>query len=174
MQFARKPETAEQRQNFEKHTRRIQDKTHRPIADALYHQIFNGVNVKRVDEIPVDEAVSKSLDILGVDFYLLFPNETILAGQEKYLSASCASFRTVTISEHSWKHCAAQVYFCGYLTADGKAFNPWVLLNWTTIMLETAQKKIAWRMTPSHTVYPSFWHTKIDLLPSTCIIASKL
>ena len=169
----RKPETKEQRQAFENHPRRIQDRVHRPVADAIYRATFGDVKIKRVDEMGADLAVGMALDLLGVDFYVAFPNGTLLAGQEKYLSHSCAKYRTVTVSEHSWKHCAAQIYFCGYLTEGGESFNPWVLLDWAMVMIATAHKTIQWGLRSSNSRYPSFWHTSFDGIPDDCLIASS-
>ncbi len=159
---------------FERNPRRIQDKEHRWIADIIYRCTFGEVEIRRVDDQPLDDAVMKALDILGVDFYVAFANGTLLAGQEKFLSYDCARFRTVTISEHSWRHCAAQIYFCGYLTADGRSFDPWVLLNWANMIAATARGDMKWKLTHSFTSYPSFWNTSIDNIPNECIIAGKL
>jgi hypothetical protein len=158
---------------FERSPRKQQDVQHRWIADKIYRDILGNVQVRRVDESPIDESVGKALDILGVDFHIVFPNGTLLSGQEKFLSHNCAQYRTVTISEHSWKHCAAQLYFCGYLTADGKGFVPWILLNWPSVIMATANKGIDWQLTPSKGSYPSFYHTLIDTIPANCIIAGN-
>ena len=156
---------------FEQSARRLQDKEHRWIANRIYRHVFGEVRIERFDEGPIDVEVQKALDILGIDFSLKFTNGTLLAGQEKFLSYNCKSFRTITISEHSWKHCAAQIYFCGYLTIDDQDFEPWVVLNWPSIIRATAQSQITWKLTLSRTSYPSFWSTAINVIPISCIIA---
>ena len=159
---------------FETSWRRLQDKGHRHIADAIYREIFGDVKIIRVDEATIGYAESKALDILGVDFHVCFANQTRLSGQEKYLSFSERGFRTVTVSEHSWKHCAAQIYFVGYLTENGQGFDPWVIMNWPAVMLATARREIAWGFRRSRGPYASFWFASMDILPPSCLIASSL
>lgn len=159
---------------FEQSGRRLQDKENRWIADEIYRRTFGDVQIERIDNLSVTNEVKMALDILGVDFSLKFGNDTRLAGQEKFLSHNCKQFRTITISEYSWRHCSAQIYFCGYLTKDGRNFDPWILLNWTNVIWASAASLIKWELTHSLTSYPSFWNTKMDNIPSSCIIASKL
>lgn len=173
-EFRPKVETEAQRRAFEGDPRRIWERKHRLLVNEIYRMVFGDVAIDRADELRFDAMLVKTMDIMGVDFFLCFPNRMLLAGQEKFLTPEYARFRTVTISEHSWNHCMAQVYFCGYVTADDNGFDPWVLLNWPKVTLATASGDIIWRLTPSHGNYPSFWHTPLDDLPRSCLIAGKL
>ncbi len=159
---------------FESDPRRIQDRTHRYIADAIYRQTFGNVKILRVDESKVDDTTCKALDILGIDFHVKFHNETQLSGQEKFLSYSARQFRTITISEYSWKHCTAQIYFVGYLTQNEQGFDPWVILDWPAVMIATALGRVSWGFRHSKGAYPAFWFTHMDDLPAQCLIASAL
>lgn len=156
---------------FENSARRMQDKAHRHIADAIYRHEFGRVAIRRIDEKVMDESVIKALDILGVDFHVVFSNGTLLSGQEKFLSYKQRGFRTITVSEHSWKHCAAQVYFVGYLTKNGQGFSPWVILNWPNVMIATARDEVKWQKRESNSFYPAFWWAPIDGLPKACLLA---
>lgn len=156
---------------FESHPRRIQDRQHRHLADALYRQIFGNVEIVRVDDSEPDVPVAKALDILGVDYYVKFANDTLLAGQEKFLSYNQMKWRTITVSEHSWKHCAAQIYFVGYLAEGDNGFALWMLVDWAKLMIETAKSNVSWMYKQSLSTYPSFWCTAMDDIPGGCIIA---
>jgi len=157
---------------FEASWRRQQDRQHRPVADSLYRQVFgDNIEVVRIDETEIESATSKALDLLAVDFHLIWPSGDRLSGQEKFLSYDQRKYGTITISEHSRPRCTAQIYFVGYLTAAGDGFDPWIILNWADVVLATARARVAWNMRRSHGNYPSFWWTPIERLPEECIIA---
>jgi hypothetical protein len=171
-QQKRRPSTEKEREWFNNHPRTQQDRLHRVLANVIYQSIFGEVEIQRIDEMQVDDLFRRALDELGVDYCIVFDNGTLLSGQEKYLSYKCRTYNTVTISVHSWNHCAAQIYFCGYLTEKGDGFDPWAILDWAKTMMATSRGKIHWALTDSHDRYPSFYGASLDLIPKDCIIAS--
>lgn len=169
------PSVSQQDSEFEKHWRRQQDRQHRPIADKIYRLTFGNIRIERVDEgnINLPDDTLAAMDRLGVDFRITLPNRMVISGQEKYLSYECRHYNTVTISSYSWGHCAAQIYFCGYLTQDGMNFDPWLILNWPAIAVYTYRQKINWQLRDSVTGFKSFYHTNLKHIPQQCIIASS-
>ena len=137
--------------SFERNWRRKQELVGRPIADGIYRTMFGEqVAISRMER---DD--QKILDVkFAIDVKLTLPTGQILLGQEKFLSHTYASFRSVTV-EHfqnpltkepgDWFRLAVQFYFVGYLTADSQRFDPWILPNWPNVVVATCDGKIPWQ-----------------------------
>ena len=168
---------------FERDPRRKQEIASRPVIDDLYREVWgDGIKIYREGDIGrikihgrPDARISDTLDFMGCDVAIVFPSSQPLYGQEKSLSYEERIFRTITISEHSFSKCAAQFYFCGYLNEDNTGFDPWIIANWASVVLAANMGQIAWSFRPSNTPrrYPSFWHTIMDDMPYSCVIAHK-
>ena len=166
---------------FENDWRYKQSLLGRPIADKLYRQTFGPkIAIERTDRYE-----QKVLDIqFAIDLQITFPCGFILLGQEKFLSAEQAKYKTLTVEfmqdpktgeGGDWFKLAAQFYFCGYFTRDQKDFDPWVLVNWPAVVLATHTGQIKWgeRQNMDGRARASFRFCYIHALPVACIIASS-
>jgi len=170
---------------FEKTQRRRQDRRLRPAADRLYREIWgDGIGIVRLGDAawPADwDVLDKAL---GIDTIIKFQNGLIGTVQEKFLSHSCAGYRSLTVAyrnqftgtELSWFKLATQFFFVGYESGDKEGqFGLWALVNWPALLLATNAGLVAWRTNQSKTGYTaSFRYCIIDEIPVHCIVASSL
>ena len=167
--------------DFNKDWRRKQEIKMRPIADAIYKNVFgNDVIVERYEQPD-----NKVLDIVfAIDVKLTFVNGQILTGQEKFLSHNYAKFRSITVEHYQnplveelgdWFKLASQIYFVGYCDATMGGFEPWVIADWTKVVTNTNDGNITWSNNTNSKdgARASFVYTKMDDLPNDCIIASS-
>jgi len=167
--------------DFERDPRYQHSLLMRPVADRIYRQTFGPfITIERTDRLE-----QKVLDIqFAIDLQITFPRGNILLGQEKFLTAACARYRTLTVEYMQnpetkeggdWFKLAAQFYFCGYSTGDNQDFNPWVLVNWPAVVLATHMGQIKWdiRQNMDGRARANFAYCYIHALPADCIIASS-
>ena len=166
--------------SFDSNPRRLQELRGRPIADAVYRDVFGQkteiLRAEAEDELILDKE-------FAIDARLTLPSEQILLAQEKFLSYQYAKFASVTIEymqnpavhEHGdWFKLASQIYFVGYFTEDGTGFSPWIMLDWAQIVIATMRGQITWRdqgNTKSN-ARASFKWTRMSDIPDPCIIGS--
>lgn len=169
--------------DFDRNPRRQQELRGRPIADAIYKQVFGDpLQITRAER--ADAAI---LDIhFAMDVTLRLPSGLILIGQEKFLSYSCARFATLTVEyyqvpwtreEGDWFRLGVQFYFCGYFTVDGKGFDPWVMVNWPSMIVETHKQNITWWQPTDNQrdgARASFVAIPIKSIPERCILAQSV
>ena len=164
--------------NFENNWRRQQEIKMRPYVDKIYNNIFNSnVGIKRFESI--DEFILDKK--FAIDVQLTLSNGQILLGQEKFLSNKYARYRTITVEykqnpitdeDGDWFKLAPQIYFVGYINATNDGFDPWVLMNWTNLVLNSNNNNITWSFNNNKYdgARASFTYTIMDDLPSECII----
>lgn len=163
--------------NFENNWRRKQEIKMRPAADGIYKSIFgDGIEIVRFDnEYILDQK-------FAIDVQLRVDCGFILVGQEKFLTIQNRGFRSVTVEylqnpiteEHGdWFKLGVQFYFTGYSTADSSGFDPWIILNWPQVVIETHKGNIRW-MDNKNThdfARASFRYCFMDSVPVSCVIA---
>jgi hypothetical protein len=167
--------------NFDNNWRRQQELKMRPYADIIYKNTFGaGIDINRFDR---DE--DKALDIIfAIDVQIGLENGQILLGQEKYLSDKYAGYKSITVEyeqnqithEHGdWYKLATQFYFTGYCNKDMTGFDPWVIANWTSMIIETLANNIHWvhNNNKADGARASFVYTNMTQLPESCIIAKS-
>jgi len=165
--------------NFNNNWRRQQELRMRPYADMIYREVFgNETGIVRFDR-----EEEKTLDItFAIDVQVTLENGQILLGQEKYLSEKYAGHKSITVEyeqnplthEHGdWFKLATQFYFTGYCNKDMTGFSPWVIANWTSMVLETLANNIHWvhNNNKADGARASFVYTDMTKLPQSCIIA---
>ncbi len=170
--------------DFEQNWRRIQEKRCRPFADKIYQQIFGDqIKITRSDDPNITpEEMMRLEKTLAIDIQIRRASGLIMTGQEKFLSAHQAKYRTITVEymqnpntkeEGDWYKLAAQFYFCGYENQDIKSFSPWIILDWAQVVIETEAGHIRWmeRANKDGHARASFKYTFIDKIPVSCIIA---
>ena len=155
-----------------------QESIGQPLADAIYRNTFGqDIRIERNADVHLSHT-------LGVDVVITTPQGLRLLGQEKYLSHAYAKYRSLTVEyyqdastgeEGNWFNLACQFYFVGYLNKDETAFEPWVLANWTEIVLATAKGRIHWKSNSNKDgqARASFRYTAMDRLPQRCVIATS-
>lgn len=163
--------------NFEKNWRRKQELKGQPIADAIYKSISWVVSVTREN--------GSELDIKhAIDAKLTTNTGQVLTLQEKFLSCSCAKYKSVTIeyeqNQHTgergdWFKLAPQLYFVGYFNKDDTSFEPYVLLNTTNLVIATNSGAIKWNLNANKDGHAlaSFKWCKMDDLPDDVVLDSK-
>ena len=165
--------------SFDRNPRRLQELRGRPIADAVYRDVFGQttemLRAETGDELILDKK-------FAIDIQLTLPSKQILLGQEKFLSYQYAKFASVTIEymqnpvtqeQGDWFKLASQIYFVGYFTEDGASFSPWIMLDWAQVVIATMQEQIIWH-TQGNTksnARASFKWASMANIPETCIIA---
>jgi len=169
--------------DFERNWRRQQELKGRPLADAIYRDVLGhgtDIDISRADH---EEAVA--LDIhFAIDVTIRLSSGMILNGQEKFLSWGYAKFRTVTVEYQQdpksgepgdWFRLGANVYFVGYLNEECTAFEPWVLLDWVRVVVETQAGHIKWDTNGNKDgrARASFRYCRMDMLPRVCVIAAS-
>jgi hypothetical protein len=165
--------------DFNNNWRRKQELKMRPYADIIYRQVFgNDIEIQRFERED-----NKTLDIVfAIDVQIRLKNGQILLGQEKYLSHKYANFKSLTVEyeqnpltheQGDWFKIAAQFYFTGYITEKEDGFNPWVIANWTTMVIDSNQGSINWTHNHNQDGYAraSFVYTNMTQLPNHCIIS---
>ena len=169
--------------DFERDPRRQQELRMRPAADEIYASVF-GLNVQ-VERTEYEDGAILDKHF-AIDVRVTLPaSGMILLGQEKFLSPRYASFGTVTIEywqnpeiqeQGDWFKLASQVYFVGYATPDWQGFDPWILLNWPSVVLATEAGAIPWQANHNKDGHAraSFRFCKMRLFPPECLIASSL
>lgn len=167
--------------SFEYNERRIQEIKMRPIADDIYRCIFGeDINITRHER---DEEII--LDIhFAIDIEIELLNGMILTGQEKFLSQEFAKFHSITVEYMNdpdsntigdWFKLAPQFYMTGYCTNDYKGFNPWMLLNWPSVVIQTRLGNIKWQYNKNKDgrAKASFKYCDMLSIPNECIIDSS-
>ena len=163
---------------FENDPRRKQELAGRHLADSIYSAVFGNVEVKRFDGNVLDKT-------FAIDTSIRISTGMMLTVQEKFLSNRYASFRSVTVeflqNQHTgergdWFRLSPMVYMVGYFTKDESTFDPWVLLDWPRVVIETHSNNIKWRDNKNKNgkARASFKYTIMDELPRSCVIASSL
>lgn len=168
--------------SFERDPRRRQEIAGRPIADDLYRQVFGqNIAIARMER-EEDKELDKRF---AIDVEITLSTGQILLGQEKFLSYEYARYRSVTVEYEQnqftkergdWFRLATQLYFVGYFTADGKRFDPWVLLNWPNIVIATSRGRLRWfdNNNQNGRARASFRWCRMDNIPQECLIASSM
>jgi hypothetical protein len=153
----------------------------RPVADQVYRRVFGQhIEIQRFDR---EDGAPHILDqAFAIDVQLTLPASGMaILGQEKFLRAQYASFRTVTVeywqdpATHEpgdWFRLACQFYFVGY--GDGDAMEPWVLLDWPRVVLATEEGRLCWRnnVNQNGRARASFRYIPMDELPRECCLAT--
>lgn len=164
---------------FERDPRRIQELKLRPVADAIYRQLFTQkVGIARYEKTD-DFLLDKHF---AIDVRLTIPSGQVLTAQEKFLSYEYAKFHTLTVEYEQnqfthergdWYKLAPQLYFVGYASQDERSFVPWVLVNWPALVLATNKEQVKWglRANQNGRAKASFRWIDMYQLPSHCIIA---
>jgi len=167
--------------SFDTNPRRLQELSGRPIADEIYRDRFGELT----QIVRMDRADQKVLDMrFAIDVELTLANGQILLGQEKFLSCKYASHQSVTVEyeqnqftgEHGdWFRLAVQFYFVGYLTQDGRDFDPWILLNWPNVVIATNERRIPWKDNKNKDgrAKASFRYCSMKRFPLDCVVAGS-
>lgn len=165
--------------NFDSNWRRKQELKMRPYADKIYRQVFG----KDIEINRFERDDSHTLDIVfAIDVQIRLSSGQILLGQEKFLSHKYAGFKSLTVEYEQnpqtnepgdWFKIATQFYFTGYMTEKEDGFEPWVIANWTTMVIDTNKGAITWTHNRNQDGYAraSFVYTNMTQLPSECIIS---
>ena len=166
---------------FDNDPRRQQELAMRPVADKIYRNVFgDDITIQRFDHED-----KKILDVtFAIDVQLGLGNGQILLGQEKFLSHKYASYKSLTIEywqnpvteeQGDWFKIAAQFYFTGYCTADMTSFDPWVIANWASLVVDTNKELIDWyhNKNKDGMARATFCYIKMSDIPTNCIIASS-
>lgn len=166
--------------DFDANPRRKQEIAGRPVADTIYRNLLKSTSIQRNDQ-----REREVLDrFFAIDVSLTMSNGQILTGQEKFLSPTCARFRSITVEymqNHQtnepgdWFKLAPMFYFVGYFTPDYRRFDPWVLIDWPRLVLESNAGRVTWldNRNKDGMARASFRYTIMDKLPTSCIIGSS-
>ena len=161
--------------DFEKDPRRRQELRLRPVADAIYRQIFGtDIELERFDkEVMLDKR-------FAIDVQIRLRTGQILLGQEKFLSAVYSTFNSLTVEymqsaeeKGDWFKLASQLYLTGY--ESGQGFEPWVLVNWPALVIANLKKALRWHdgANKDGRAQASFKWIDIRDIPVDCIIAQR-
>lgn len=170
--------------SFENDPRRQQELLGRPLADALYKRIL-GEEIAIVRYDKGDDLILDRKFAIDVTIRLDLPGTAagmILTGQEKFLSPQYAGFGSLTIEymqnwrtgeRGDWFNLASQFYFCGYLTKDGSGFEPWIMVNWASMVKQTIAGNIEWKRQRNKDgrARADFKWCLMHEIPPDCIIA---
>lgn len=162
---------------FDRNPRRRQELRGRPIANHIYKDVLGVTGVYRFDGNALDTE-------FAVDVRLTLPSGLVLCGQEKFLSAEYAKYHSITVefeqNQHThepgdWFKEACQFYFVGYETLDKQQFSPWIIVNWTSVVLATEAELIKWntRHNADGKARASFRWCDMHSIPEQCIIAKS-
>ncbi len=166
--------------DFSKDWRRQQELKMRPVADKIYKNILGNIKITRFDK---DDDFILDRDY-AIDIQLTLETGMLLLGQEKFLSYNYANFNSVTIEykqnrftgeNGDWYKLCCQIYFVGYCNQDYTGFAPWVLLNWSAVVLATNNEELQWRdnFNKDGRARASFRYCNIKNIPQNCIIAKS-
>ena len=118
----------------------------------------------------------------AVDVKITLPNGLILLGQEKFLSQKYAGYKSVTVEymddpsidkKGDWYRLGVQFYFTGYFNNDEDDFEPWAMINWTSVVIDTHEGNIKWshNYNKNGRARANFTYISMESLPSNAIIA---
>lgn len=167
--------------SFERDPRRKQELAGRPIANAIYREVFGD----KTQVARMEREESKVLDLtFAIDVKLTFPTGQVLLGQEKFLSHKYAKYKSVTVEYEQnqftgergdWFNLAPQFYFVGYFTQQGNGFKPWILLNWPNTVIATLQDRVPWKLNKNKNgrARASFKYCIMTGFPDECVIKSS-
>lgn len=159
-----------------------------PIVDKLYYQIIPALlSINRFDKSD-DERHLLDREF-AIDAELTLDNVSSRLGgmlftlQEKFRTSRKSAYDDVTVEyyndptsliEGDWFNLAAQLYFCGYASADELRFDKWIMLDWARVVLETYKGNIDWQTKQNRYTRANFNYTPMCSIPNSCIIAIKL
>lgn len=153
----------------------------RPYADMIYRGLWgSNVVIQRFDHDSGDAVVFDRY--LGIDVQIRFPCGMVLLGQEKFLSNRYRHCESVTIEyeQNQWTHepgnwyqLACQFYMVGYINDWGNGFDPWIILDWAKVVLETHAGRIGWHIKYNNrdSARASFRYVHFSAFPPSCVIA---
>jgi hypothetical protein len=162
--------------NFEKDPRRKQEIRCRPYADTIYQDTFgHDIDIIRDANIVLDKE-------FAIDVQIKLPCGLVLLGQEKFLSKEYAKYASVTVEYHQnqftkepgdWFKIGVQFYFVGY--ENDTTFYPYILLNWTQVVLATENGLIKWLYNANKNGHAKadFVYAPMSKFPYSCIINGK-
>lgn len=165
--------------DFNRNWRRQQELRMRPFADIIYRHVFG----KDIDIQRFDRDDNKLLDIqFAIDVQLRLANGQILLGQEKYLSSKFAKYNSFTVEymqnpmtkeKGDWFKIATQFYFVGYCTENMNGFNPWIIVNWPSMVIESNNGNITWTNNTNKAdgARASFVYANMSAIPEHCVIS---
>lgn len=165
--------------NLERDPRRKQEIRCRPYADKLYKSILGeGISIQRFEHAD-DFILDKKF---AMDVQITTPFGMIMTGQEKFLSAKYAGFKSITIEymqdpttneQGDWFKMAVQFYFVGYEYMD--TFKPWIIIDWTAMVLATLHNEVDWYNNNNQDgrAKANFKYCLMLELPPECIIAAS-
>lgn len=167
--------------DFNNDPRRQQELRMRPIADNVYRSVFG----HQIEIARHERKENLILDVeFAIDVNIRFPSQMLLLGQEKFLSHYYAKYGSLTIEYEQnqftgepgdWFKIGVQFYFVGYCNKDGSGFDPWILVNWPSVVLATHQNQIKWyeNKNKDGSARASFRYCYMDNIPAYCVIASS-
>lgn len=175
--------------DFDRNWRRAFEKRMRPVADRLYWRIIPGLQtINRCYRVRLPLPLHVELGVLdrelGIDVIFTLSTGMRLTCQEKFGSPEFAYLRDVTVEYYNeplkgvpgdWFHLISQLYFFGFATKDEKAFDPWVLLDWPQVVLETQTGTISWErmVNTKDGAKADFMRCWMDEIPEGCILAAS-
>jgi len=175
------PELFAQDCSFDADWRRQQEIRMRPYADIIYQSVWgNNIVIQRCDGDSSDTAI---LDrCLGIDVQIRFPCGMVLLGQEKFLSNRYRHWSSVTVEyeQNQWTHepgnwykLACQFYMVVYINDLENGFDPWIILDWTKVVIETHVGRIGWHLKYNNHdgARASFRYAHFSAFPPSCVIA---
>ncbi len=166
--------------NFMRGSRKQQELRGRPLADALYRELLGAVRIHRFERKDNGPHILDAR--FAIDAMIELATEQRLTLQEKFLSASRATYNSVTIEymqgagrteRGDWFHLCAELYFVGYFSVDGTHFQKWVVLDMARTKLATDAKRIEWHYNENKVIgyAADFYWANVGFLPRECIIA---
>jgi len=131
--------------DFETNPRRQFELCMRPVADDLYKKVLPEiVSVERFAKETERHILDRSF---AIDCIFHF-KEMVFTCQEKFRTHKYVHYKDITVEYYNdpdaeikgdWFNMCAQLYFCGYANATNTAFETWVLLDWSRIVLATVR-----------------------------------
>jgi len=165
--------------DFETNPRRQFELCMRPVADDLYKKVLPEiVSVERFAKETERHILDRSF---AIDCIFHF-KEMVFTCQEKFRTHKYVHYKDITVEYYNdpdaeikgdWFNMCAQLYFCGYANATNTAFETWVLLDWSRIVLATVQGFIHWGIKQNPDSKANFKYAKMMTLPPGCIILAS-
>lgn len=168
--------------DFEQDSRRRQELSGRPIADAIYGRVLRCTSITRSEDWGEKWA---HLDrIFGIDAHVRLPDGQALTVQEKFLSHREARFNSLTVEymqdaeteeRGDWFRLLAQAYFIAYFNEAGDGFCKWALVDVLRLKTETNLGNVAWHdnRNKDGRARASFRWCDVARIPRLCVICQQ-
>ena len=162
--------------DFERNPRRKFELRMRPVADKLYQQIMpEMLSIERFEKGDERHIWDRTF---AIDCLFHF-QELTLTCQEKFRKNEHLHYQDLTVEYYNdpvkrekgdWFNMCAQLYFCGYANATESAFDLWVLVDWSRLVMATIKGIVQWETRQNQYSKANFKYIKMAALPHDCLI----